>query len=145
MCSSNCANPHAHFPLPGGGTCRFYLSGHEFWSDTGYYPFKVQTQCKRFNQDCSEVCLSLQASCSSGRPPPPSPPRLMRLQRLPLPLWWRQILLSPSEVQMRFVQWSIKFGRAVFVHLEAAGTCNLMQTNKRSQQASWKATMQQNR
>jgi hypothetical protein len=100
------------FSWQGCGKCSFYLSGPELWSVTVYYhPFK------HFNQDCSEACSSLQHHCCTRLPSPPLPPWLWR--RLP-PLGQQQI---HCPLQMCFVQWSIKFGITVLVHLIAACTC----------------------
>jgi hypothetical protein len=104
----------------------------ELWSVTLYYLFRHSA-----NASIKAVARFVWA-CSNRLPPLPSPPRLWRLQRLLLLLGLWQIL---GPLQMC---WSNKFGRTVFVNLEAAGTCNLlMQTNRGSQYAGWKATMQQ--
>jgi hypothetical protein len=112
MCYCNCANQN-------GGICRFYLSGPELRSASlvVYYPSRLTANAS------IKTMVRFVRACSSSRPPPPPPPpppRLWRLQRLPLPLGRRKIL---RPLQMCFVQFSHKFGRIVFVHLEAACTC----------------------
>jgi hypothetical protein len=57
MCSSNCADQHAHFPgraVAYAASIRWALN----YDLHGILSFK--THCKHFNQDCRKICSSLQ-------------------------------------------------------------------------------------
>jgi hypothetical protein len=60
MCSSNCANQHAHFPGQAASSIRRALN-----YDLSLYILSLQTHCKRFKQDCSKICSSFQQQAAA--------------------------------------------------------------------------------
>ena len=113
MCSSNCADQHAHFP--GRWHMQLLFVGPLIMICHGM--LSLQTHCKLFNQDCSKICSTLQqqaaaaasasAAAAAAAAAATSAPNLRR-----------QIL---RPLQMPLVRRSHEFGTAVLVHLEAAG------------------------
>jgi hypothetical protein len=103
MCSSNRADQHEHFPD------RVVAYAASIRRGLNYGILSLQTQCKRFNQDCSKICSSLQQQAAAAASASAAAAAAALRRQIFRPL------------QMPLVRRSHRFGIIVLVHLEAAG------------------------
>jgi hypothetical protein len=104
-----------HWPLPfvGPTICRAQSPRQIMIC---HFILSLQTHCKCFNKDCSEVCSSLQQQAAF-------PASAVVAAAAAAATWAADNPQTLCPLQMCFVQWSHQFWRTVLVYLEAAGTC----------------------
>jgi hypothetical protein len=101
---------------------RIFLAGRQLlfvgpWIMICHGILSLQTHCKRFNQDCSKICSSLQQQAAAAASAPAAA-AAAAAAATSVPNLRRQIL---CPLQMPLVRRSHRFGITVLIHLEAAG------------------------